>query len=120
VTTGIANTVGVRRTETCLVVWSGGALSSDRSGLVTEAHLLPPEPIEALFDADAFYDSGDKGCAEGPLDEIAALMGQLEPGQTLEIRATDPSVAVDLPAWCRMTGHAVVMQQGDRYLVRRE
>jgi tRNA 2-thiouridine synthesizing protein A len=46
-------------------------------------------------------------------------MRRLAPGQTLEIRATDPSVACDLPAWCRLAGHESVQQDGDRYLIRR-
>ena len=46
-------------------------------------------------------------------------MRRLAPGRTLEIRATDPSVAVDLAAWCRLTGHTLVTQEGDRYLIRR-
>jgi TusA-related sulfurtransferase len=74
----------------------------------------------SIFGADAFYDAGDKGCAAGPLDEIADLMGRLASGQALEIRTTDPSVAVDLPAWCRLTGHTLVTQEGDRYLIRRK
>ncbi len=44
----------------------------------------------------------------------------LTPGQTLEVRATDPTVVVDLPAWCRLTGHTLIDQQGDRYLIRRK
>jgi tRNA 2-thiouridine synthesizing protein A len=87
---------------------------------VPEVRSLASEPVESLFGADAFYDAGNKGCAEGPLDQIAALMRQLESGQTLEVRATDASVAVDLPAWCRMTDHTMVEQQGDRYLIRRK
>jgi TusA-related sulfurtransferase len=74
----------------------------------------------SLFGADSFYDAGDTGCAYGPLDEIAALMRTLAAGQTLEVRATDPSVAIDLPAWCRLTGHQLVSQQGERYLLRRK
>jgi TusA-related sulfurtransferase len=73
----------------------------------------------SFFGANAFYDAGDKGCADGPLDEIAVWVRRLSPGQTLEVRATDPSVATDLPAWCRMTGHEFVRHQGDRYLIRR-
>jgi TusA-related sulfurtransferase len=73
----------------------------------------------SLFGADAFYDAGDQGCGAGPLDEIAPLMRRLAPGQTLEIRATDPSVAGDLPAWCRLAGHELVQHEGDRYLIRR-
>jgi hypothetical protein len=49
----------------------------------------------STFGANVFYDAGDKGCGAGPLNEIADLMVSLVSGQTLEIRATDPSVAVD-------------------------
>lgn len=74
----------------------------------------------SIFRADAFYDAGDKGCGAGPLDEVADLMRRLAPDQMLEIRATDPSVAVDLAAWCRLTGHTLVSQKGDHYLIRRK
>jgi tRNA 2-thiouridine synthesizing protein A len=74
----------------------------------------------SIFGADAFYDAGDKGCAAGPLDEIADLMRRLTSGQTIEIRTTDPSVSVDLAAWCLLTGHTLLTQQGDRYLLRRK
>jgi TusA-related sulfurtransferase len=73
----------------------------------------------SILGADAFYDAGDLGCAYGPLSEIAGLIRGLSPGQTVEVRATDPSVTVDLPAWCRLTGHELVTRQGDRYLIRR-
>lgn len=79
---------------------------------------VPVQPT-SIFGADKFYDAGDKGCAEGPIQEIAALMRNLEPGQTMEIRATDPTVRIDLPAWARLTGHQVLKQQDDRYLLRR-
>jgi TusA-related sulfurtransferase len=72
------------------------------------------------FGADRFYDAGDVGCAFGPIDEIATLMRQMNPGQTLEVRATDASVAVDLPAWCRLTGHQLIAYEGHRYLLRRK
>jgi hypothetical protein len=79
----------------------------------------PKEQAVSLFGANAFYDAGDKGCGDGPLDDIAVWVRRLSPGQTLEVRATDPSVAADLPAWCRMAGHEFAGHQGDRYLVRR-
>ena len=81
------------------------------------------EPVSELG-ADAFYDAGDRGCAEGPLDAIAGMLRKLQPGETLEIRAMEPSVANDLPAWCRLTGHRLEQSKagagGDRYLVRRK
>jgi tRNA 2-thiouridine synthesizing protein A len=110
--------VGVRHTETNLIVWSAYAL--EPTAPATTAVPLPePETADSGSDADQFYDAGDLGCAFGPLDEIARLMRRLQPGQTLEIRATDPTVAADLSAWCRMTGHTLVDQRGDRYLLRR-
>ncbi len=109
--------MGVRHTETSLIIWSAG--TSD----VAEVNQIstPKEVIASeapVFNAQAWYDAGNKGCAAGPMDEIAAMMRKLEPGQTLEIFATDPTVPVDLAAWCRMTGHALVEQQGSHYLVR--
>lgn len=77
----------------------------------------PAQPT-SRFGAVAFYDAGDRGCGEGPLSKIARMMRALKPGQTLEIRATDPTVATDLPAWCRMAGHELVSQEEDRYLIR--
>jgi len=86
--------------------------------LATLSCEVPAQPA-AQLGADAFYDAGEKGCGDGPLDEIAAQMRRLAPGQTLEVRATDPSVANDLPAWCRLVGHELVTQDGDHYLIRR-
>ena len=85
----------------------------------------PPEPglaeIEsslARLNANAFYNAGNRGCAEGPLDEIVLQMSRLAPGQTLEVYATSPSVAGDLPAWCRMSGHELIQHDGYNYLIR--
>jgi TusA-related sulfurtransferase len=71
------------------------------------------------FNADAFYDVGAKGCADGPLEEIAGMMRRMSPGQTLEVHAVAPSVAEDLPAWCRLTGHELIEHEGEHYLIRR-
>jgi TusA-related sulfurtransferase len=73
----------------------------------------------AHFNANAFYDVGAKGCADGPLEEIAGLMRRMSSGQTLEVHAVAPSVAEDLPAWCRLTGHELIEQEGEHYLIRR-
>ena len=78
------------------------------------------EPHKSLLGADAFYDAGDLGCGYGPITEIAALLKELAIGQTLEVRATDPTVKVDLPAWARMAGHKLIDQKDDRYLLERK
>jgi tRNA 2-thiouridine synthesizing protein A len=98
----------------------------DEELLAAMAALSCEVPMEtrAELGGDAFYDAGDRGCAEGPLDAIAGMLRGLQPGQTLEIRATEPSVGNDLPAWCRLAGHTLLESRsgpaGDRYLVRRK
>jgi TusA-related sulfurtransferase len=97
---------------------SGAEWHAALEALNCEAPQKPP--TTSRFGADFFYDAGDAGCAFGPIDEIAALMRQMSPGQTLEVRGKDPTVAVDLPAWCRLAGHQFIAQEGYRYLIRRE
>lgn len=79
---------------------------------------VPAQPV-ARFGADAYCDVGARGCTEGPLDEIAALLRKLSPGQTLEVRASGFGVVEDLPAWCRLAGHELVRQEADHFLIRR-
>ena len=81
-------------------------------------HPDPDQSTDFRLGGTLFYDAGAKSCAEGPLEEIARLMRPLASGQTLEIHATHPSVAGDLPAWCRLTGHELISQELDHYLIR--
>jgi TusA-related sulfurtransferase len=74
---------------------------------------------QAHREATLFCDVGDKGCTDGPLEQIAQLARRLSGEQTLEVRATNPGVAYDLPAWCRMAGYALLQQNGDRYVIGR-
>jgi TusA-related sulfurtransferase len=108
--------VGVRHTETNLIVWTQGLQPAAGPAPAAKTEHAPAAPI---FDADQFYDAGDKGCALGPMDEIAARMRRMLEGQTLEVHATDPTVAQDLAAWCRMTGNMLVDQRDGRYLLRK-
>jgi tRNA 2-thiouridine synthesizing protein A len=45
-----------------------------------------------------------------PLPVIRAQnkVATLNPGDLLEVHATDPGALVDIPAWCRVHGHEVV------------
>ncbi len=104
--------MGVRHTETSLIVWTGE--QEKKAAEVKTANAAP------MFSADQFYDAGDKGCGDGPMDEIAGMMRKMSAGQTLEIFATDPAVSADLSAWCRMTGHQLVEQQNNHYLLQRK
>lgn len=114
-TTGIGNAVGVRRTETALIVWTGTEV-----GAAQQRKAAAADSANAPFTADQFYDAGDKGCGEGPLETIAGMVRKMQKGQTLAIHATDPSVAVDLAAWTRMSGNELLDHQGTYYLIRRK
>jgi TusA-related sulfurtransferase len=54
------------------------------------------------------------------MDEVASIMQELAPGQTLEIHATDAAVSIDLGAWCRMTGNELIEHQGHHYLIQKK
>ena len=72
---------------------------------------------------DAFLDTGEDGCGDLVL-AIARRMRPLAVGQLLEIRAHDAGASEDIPAWCRMTGHElIVLPRGEnnigRFLIRK-
>lgn len=84
----------------------------------------PERNADNLPEADDVYDAGALGCGDGPLTTIAAKLRAMTPEAVLEIRSTDPGVAADLPAWCRMVGHTFLGggtgDQKGRYFVRRK
>lgn len=107
--------MGVRHTETNLIIWSARGDEAGQPVAKAKETISAEAPV---FNAERWYNAGNKGCAAGPMDDIAAIIRKMEPGQKLEIFATDPTVPVDLAAWCRMTGHALVEQRGSHYLVQ--
>jgi 5-methyltetrahydropteroyltriglutamate--homocysteine methyltransferase len=52
-------------------------------------------------------------CGSGLLLQIRRRIDPLAAGQLLEIVSTEPSVAEDLPAWCRLTGNDLVSTSHD-------
>jgi TusA-related sulfurtransferase len=98
------------------LVCSGFRPDPQDSGSTVGQHCQLPQP---RFRADSFYNAGSRGCAEGPMEEIAGKLGKMAIGQTLEIYATDPSVAGDLEAWCRLSGNQLVRNEGNYYLLKR-
>lgn len=49
-------------------------------------------------------DGGDLGCAR-LLVLLRARARDLDPGTVVHLTTADPVAPIDLPAWCRMTGH---------------
>lgn len=68
---------------------------------------------------DTEWDAGDMGCGDLVL-ELRLRLGRLAPGQVLTVTARDPGAPEDLPAWCRLTGHALVQSKPPVYRIRRK
>ncbi len=54
---------------------------------------------------DHVFDGGDLDCGSGLVLLIREHMLQVPAGGVLEMRSVEPTVADDLPPWCRMVGH---------------
>lgn len=72
---------------------------------------------------DQVFDGGDLDCGSGLILLIRETMLAVPVGGVLEMRSREPTVAGDLPPWCRMAGHEYLgSTDGDgyaRYFVRR-
>lgn len=77
----------------------------------------------AAITPDTIFDGGDLDCGSGLILLIRENMMQTPVGGVLEMRSVEPTVADDLPPWCRMVGHEYLGKMaGDgymRYFVRR-
>lgn len=70
---------------------------------------MTAEPVSRhAFAPDRVLEGGDLDCGSGLLLLIRAEIDPLAPGGLLEIRSTETSTDEDLPAWCRLTGNALV------------
>ena len=69
--------------------------------------------------ADARWDAGDLGCGDLVL-ELRLRLEAMRPGQLLQLIARDPGARADIPAWCRMTGHALIAERHPSYQIRRK
>lgn len=54
-----------------------------------------------------------------PVIRVQDQVARMQPGDEVEAVCTDPGVLNDIPAWCRINGHAVIetREQDDQYIV---
>jgi len=76
-------------------------------------------PSSHELHADDHWDAGDMGCGELVID-LRLRMRALAAGKVLCLVARDPGAREDLPAWCGMTGHALVHAAHPVYHIRRK
>ncbi len=73
--------------------------------------------------ADRVFDGGDLDCGSGLALMIREHMLAVPPGGVLEMISREPTVADDLPPWCRLAGHELLGSlpggSGVRYFLRR-
>jgi len=62
------------------------------------------------------WDAGETGCGHLVVELHRRLDG-MQPGDELEVIAHDAGAPADLPAWCRMTGHALVKAEHPVYVI---
>jgi tRNA 2-thiouridine synthesizing protein A len=65
------------------------------------------------------WDAGDMGCGDLVL-ALRIRLNAIAPGGALRVTARDPAAPLDLPAWCRLTGHHLVSADHPVYLIRRK
>ncbi len=78
---------------------------------------------EGSYTPDVIFDGGDLDCGSGLILLIRENMIKTPIDGILEMRSREPSVAGDLPPWCRMAGHEYLGQESaggyTRYFIRR-
>ena len=70
------------------------------------------------WDFDEVYDSVDQGCGDFIM-ELRQVMKGLVGGAVLLVASRDAGAPVEIPAWCRLTGHFLVEAAPPFYLVRK-
>lgn len=64
------------------------------------------------------WDAGDLGCGELVVG-LKRRMAAVPAGSLFRLVATDAGVPLDLPSWCRLTGHDLVRAEGPVFLIRK-
>jgi TusA-related sulfurtransferase/uncharacterized OsmC-like protein len=72
----------------------------------------------ATIRPDNMFDGGDLDCGSGLILLIREAMSSVPEGGILEMRSREPTVADDLPPWCRMSGHEYLGKSSDEGYTR--
>lgn len=64
------------------------------------------------------WDAGESGCGR-LIVELDRRLAGMAAGERIEVIARDAGAPVDLPAWCRMTGHPLVSAEPPVYVIER-
>ena len=94
-------------------IWQDGRIPEE--AVIAESH----QPVtEAMPEPDAVWDAGDMSCGDLVL-ELRLRMKKLEAGHVMALTACDSGAPQDIPAWCRLTHHALIASAHPHYWIRR-
>ncbi|HUF63085.1 MAG TPA: hypothetical protein VMN36_13495 [Verrucomicrobiales bacterium] len=66
------------------------------------------------WECDGVFDGGTAGCGELLLD-LRLHCQNLPEGFRLCLRTLDPGAPLEIPAWCRLTGHRLAAAEHPHY-----
>ena len=65
----------------------------------------------------ARWDAGEMGCG-GLILELRRVLDKLQPNELLEVSAHNAGAPADIPAWCRLTGHDLILAIHPVYIIQ--
>jgi len=71
------------------------------------------------LDITRYWRAGVAGCG-ALIMGLKQQIGQVEPGEMLQVTALDAAASIDIAAWCQMTGHRLVVDDRPTYVVERK
>lgn len=67
----------------------------------------------------ASWDGGEMGCG-GFIVELRRVLEKLQPGKLAHVCAHGSGAVADIPAWCGMTGHLLVLANHPNYIIQKK
>jgi len=120
----------VQRRECWRAGWAWSSAHEGHGSAIRPACLWPADaaavavaPAAAPLPADwpptdERWDAGDMACGD-LLFELRLKVRALAPGQRIHVVARDSSAPIDMPAWCRLTAHALLAASHPNYVIER-
>lgn len=108
----------VRRRECYRRAWEA-AEAMDREPPGNQSTIEDEAEENAVESAETEWDAGDLGCGELVMT-LRLKLKALPAGTEFRLRATDAGAPEDIPAWCRLCGHALTAMDHPYYTIRRK
>jgi len=68
---------------------------------------------------EVHWNAGELGCG-GLITELCRKVQGLKEAEQLHLTARGPGAPVDIPAWCRITGHVLVLENHPDYIIAKK